>query len=346
MNILLTCAGRRNYLLLYFKEALSGKGNVFASDTSSIAPSMQEADKAFVVPPVYSPEYIDIILSICEENQVKLLIPLNDLELPILAKARNRFQNIGTIPVVSSQQVIDICFDKWKTYLFAKEHGVGAPETFQSIDNAINAINAGKADFPLVIKPRWGTASIGIDTVSDLTELKLSCQLTKKRLPRTMLAQISATDTEKNVLIQEMMVGHEYGIDVVNDLNGNYVCAFVKHKLGMRAGETDKAETVEMSMLTKIAERIGMNLRHIGNLDCDVFVTDKGCYLLEMNPRFGGGYPFSHIAGANLPAALISWANNDVPDPKWFNFTPGIVSAKCDRLVVKRSYSNMSASKI
>ncbi len=335
MNILLTCAGRRNYLLQFFKEALRGRGQVFTSDTNPIAPAMQEADKSFIVPNVYSPDYIDSLLSLCTENQVGLLVPLNDLELPVLAGVRDLFLRIGTIPVVASPEAIDTCFDKWKTCRFATDNAIGVPLTFISPGDVELALSRGQLKFPLVAKPRWGTASLDIDISADLYELHLSYQLIRSRLPRSVLGQISSTDLNKSVLIQEMLNGQEYGLDVVNDLEGRHVCTFVKKKLGMRAGETDKAITVADDELAEFGAQIGCALGHVGNLDCDVFVTEDGIRLLEMNPRFGGGYPFSHVAGANIPAALIAWAEQRDPDPSWLEAQPGIIAAKCDRLVIQ-----------
>ncbi len=109
-NVLLTCAGRRNYLIRYFREALDGRGEIMASDVSGSASAMQEADRAFIVPPVYDPEYFDRLLALCREHQVRLLLSLNDLELPLLARQREKFLAVGTIPVVSSPAVIDLCF--------------------------------------------------------------------------------------------------------------------------------------------------------------------------------------------------------------------------------------------
>jgi carbamoyl-phosphate synthase large subunit len=121
----------------------------------------------------------------------------------------------------------------------------------------------------------------------------------------------------------------------VNDLNGNHVCVFVKHKLAMRAGETDRALTIENDELEAIGATIGRGLRHIGNLDCDVLAGENGFATLEINPRFGGGYPFSHAAGANLPAALIAWANGAEPNADWLAVTPNVTASKCDRLVIQ-----------
>jgi len=161
MNVILTCAGRRNYLLKFFQEALGNGGKVFAGDATLEAPTLQEADESFVLPPINHSEYCDTLLDICQQNQVRLLIPLNDIELPYLAKQRARFLEIGTIPVVSSPEVIDICFDKFATFQFLQKLDISAPKTYLSLTEARAAIQQGKITFPLVVKPRWGSASIG-----------------------------------------------------------------------------------------------------------------------------------------------------------------------------------------
>jgi carbamoyl-phosphate synthase large subunit len=334
MNILLSCAGCRNYLIDFFKTALAGHGKIFVCDSNPDAVSLQEADRGFILPRASHPEYFDRLLNICEQNQVKLLISLNDLELPLLAKQRDRFLKIGTVPIISDPAAIDICFDKWKTFQFLKENQIPAPKTYLSLAEARQAIATGELTFPLVIKPRWGTASIGIEFPQDDEELELAYQLVKKRLNRTILADISSIDPDRAVLIQEQIIGKEYGLDVINNLDGKYVATLAKRKLSMRGGETDRAITVNDPRLTEIGEKIGRNLQHIGNLDCDVFAGPQGYCILEMNPRFGGGYPFSHIAGANLPAALIAWVSGKPTDPDWFTVTPDLMSSKCARLVI------------
>jgi carbamoyl-phosphate synthase large subunit len=325
----------------YFKEALGGSGLVFAADAKSDVSALQEADQAFVVPLLNHPDYLDTLVDICRQHQVLLLFPLNDLELPLLARERGRFLEIGTIPVVSSSTVIDLCFDKWATLGFLRRHSLPAPKTCCSLREARDALSRGELAFPLVIKPRWGTASLGIEYPEDDEELELAFNLVKKQLGRTFLADISSSDPERCVLIQERLHGQEYGLDVINDLDGRYVTTFVKRKLAMRAGETDRSVTVKHDRLERLGKTIGQQLGHIGNLDCDVFVDGENCYVLEMNPRFGGGYPFSHVAGANLPAVLIAWANGDSPDPAWLRAEPNVMAAKCDRLVVILEWENI-----
>jgi carbamoyl-phosphate synthase large subunit len=161
INTLLTSAGRRNYLVEYFQEALRGQGKVFAADAKSSAPALQEADGVFLVPPIGHKHYLDALLEFCQQEEIALLIPLNDLELPYLAGARARFAEVGTTVVVSAPEVIERCFDKWETYHFLRAQGVLTPQTYLSLRDAHEALRQGTLSFPLVLKPRWGSASIG-----------------------------------------------------------------------------------------------------------------------------------------------------------------------------------------
>jgi carbamoyl-phosphate synthase large subunit len=333
MNILLSCSGCRNYLIDFFKIALAGSGQVFVCDSNPDAVSLQEADRAFLVPRSSHSSYFDRLLDICKQHQIGLLIPLNDLELPLLARQRERFLEIGTVPVISDPVAIDICFDKWKTYQFLKQNNIPTPKTYRSLANALEAIAIGDLNFPLVVKPRWGAGSIGIEFPQDSEELELAYRLIRKRLTRTILAAVSSLDPDRSVLIQEQIVGREYGLDVINNLDGKYVTTFAKQKLSMRGGETDSAITINDPKLIAIGEKIGQNLQHIGNLDCDVLSEPQGYCVLEMNPRFGGGYPFSHVAGANLPAALIAWVSGQPINPDWLTIKSDVLSSKCARLV-------------
>jgi carbamoyl-phosphate synthase large subunit len=104
----------------------------------------------------------------------------------------------------------------------------------------------------------------------------------------------------------------------------------VRRKLRQRAGQTDRAESVRHEQLEAIGEEIGRHLGHIGLLDCDAIVNASGCYILDINPRIGGGYPFSHLAGANIPAALVAWMRGEEPEPTWLRATPRARVARYD----------------
>jgi len=333
MNILFTCVGRRNYLVGYFRDALRPGDMVFAADAKGHAPALSEADRSFVVPPASDPAYCGVLVKLCRDNGVSLLIPLTDFDLPKLARHRRDFLAVGTTPLVSSEEVVDTCRDKWRTTEFGHRIGLSCPLTFLALDDAKLAHERNLVSYPLVIKPRRGSASVGVELVHCQDELELAFRLAGKRIQRTMLDTAGASALEKSVLIQEHLKGEEYGLDVVNDLEGRHRVVFARRKLSMRAGETDRAETVVDRVLMEAGRRIGERLGHVGCLDCDVFAADGRVCLLEMNPRFGGGYPFSHVAGANLPAAIVSWACGEEANPEWLKAKPGVISAKCDRLV-------------
>lgn len=333
MNILFTCAGRRNYLINYFKEALKDTGKVFATDMQLTAPALVDADVAIEVPPIYSDNYIDSLLNIISANKIDCIISLNDLELPILSKWKKNIESTGAKVIVSDERAIKIAFDKWETMKFLESSGLKSPKTFIDYNIAKEAIQNGELKFPLVIKPRWGSASIGIDFPENFEEFELAYKLQTIRLKRTILAEASKEDIDHAILIQEKISGIEYGMDVLNDFDGNYVATFIRQKLQMRSGETDKAISVIDKELEKIGEIIGKNLRHIGNLDCDVFVSNGELYVLELNPRFGGGYPFSHEAGCNTAAIYIEWLKGNLNVTHLMEYKPDIMFSKCDRLM-------------
>lgn len=332
MNILFTCAGRRTYLLKYFKEQLSGDGMIVGADMQTSAPALSAADIKETVPAVYADGYIDRLVDICRKDHVDVLISLNDLELPILADNKKRFEEIGVKLIVSSPQVIDICFDKYKTAQWIESIGLNAPISYVRLQDAKDALNKGKICFPLFLKPRWGSGSIGLETVGNVAELDEVYSQLLRKIKKTILATASVGD--EYIIIQEKLGGKEFGLDVMNDLDGNHVAVSVKQKLAMRAGETDKAITCDLPEVREIGKKIGENLHHVGNLDVDIMQRSNGDYcVLELNPRFGGGFPFSYEAGVNLPKAIIEWAKGNQVDKSILQPAYGKVFAKCDYLV-------------
>ena len=332
MNILFTCAGRRTYLLKYFKENMSAEDKVVATDMQLSAPALQASDVKLQVPAVYDPKYIEITLNICKEQKIDALISLNDLELPILAENKTKFEALGVTVIVSDPEVIDIAFDKYKTAQWVESIGLNAPKTYVTLASAKEALAKGKVAFPLFMKPRWGSGSIGLETIDDMEELDIYYHLLMKKIKKTILATASVGD--EYIMIQEKLTGNEFGLDVMNDLEGNNVAVSVKQKLAMRAGETDKAITVDLPEVREMGATIGRNLKHIGNLDVDIMQRANGDYcVLELNPRFGGGYPFSYEAGANMPKAILQWLKGEKIDAKTLLPEYGKMFAKNDYLM-------------
>ncbi len=334
MNVLLTCAGRRNYLVRIFKDALGGRGRVLACDSSDSAPAFAEADARFVVPPLDHPGYFDTLAGICRDQRVGLLLSVHDLELEGLAQRAAQMREDGTIAVISALRVVALCQDKWAAFHWMRAHDIPTPDTYLTLDDARRAVSQGVIRYPLFIKPRWGVGSIAAEHVDNEHELALAREWGRILVQRSFLARMNRADPENCFVIQERLGGKEYGLDVVNDLDGRYCCTFARRKLVMRAGNTDRAVTVAEPALERLGKAISQRLGHIGSLDCDVIETDRGVFVLDLNPRLGGGYPFSHLAGANLPAALIAWASGEQPDPSWLQTRPGVQACKYDGMVV------------
>lgn len=334
MNILFTCAGRRNYLINYCKDVLNGKGKVLATDITYQAPAMADADIALVVPSIYDANYITILVNIIQKYKVDALISLNDLELPILSKNKNYLESFGVKVIVSNEKVINLCFDKLKTHIFLENIGLRSVKTYSTLESAICAIKKGEINFPLVIKPRWGSGSIGMEFPESLEELHLAYSLTKIKLERTILFEASKNDIDFSLLIQEKIVGIDYCMDIVNDFSGKYFGTFVRKKLSSRSGETDKSISVIDERFERIGRIISENLKHIGVADCDLIEKDGTIYFIDdINPRFGGAYPFSHEAGINIIQAYILWLEGKSANHLKKFYKSGKAFAKCDRLV-------------
>lgn len=297
---------------------------------------MIEAGKdSFAVPPVDDPAYFDRILAACRAKKIKLLLSLNDFELPGIARQTERFREAGVRVVVSPPEVVDLCFDKWATFRRLVELGIPTPFTCLGLADAREALKDGTLAFPVIVKPRWGTASVCVELAENEQELLLAYEWVSRKLAKTAVGRVGP-GLDERILVQQAVAGDEFGVDIVNDLDGRHQAVIVKRKLVMRSGETDRAVVESRPALAALAAKIGRSLGHRGLMDCDAFVTKDGPVILELNPRFGGGYPFSHAAGADVPAALLAWAQGRRAKAAWLRAKPGTASAKCDRLVSRR----------
>ncbi len=327
MNILLTSAGRRSYLVQYFKEALAGKGKVHASN-SEWSTALEIADEAVITPLIYDDKYIVFLKNYAQTHDINLIISLFDIDLPVLARAKQAFKEVGIHVIVSDYEVTQICNDKWKTYQFLKQNNLSAPKSFIELVQAEKALKGQSVQFPLIIKPRWGMGSISIFKADNEEELKVFYKKVKREVKESYLKFESQIDFEHPVIIQEYLDGQEYGLDIINDLEKNYVATFVKMKTAMRSGETDGAITEKNDLLEETGEQIAKTLGHIANLDTDCFIVDSKPYVLEMNCRFGGGYPFSHLARANLPGAILKWIKDEDGKDELKDYTVGVEGRK------------------
>ena len=327
MNVLLSSVGRRAYLVDYFRSAVGSSGKVIATNSMAGSTGMMAADVACVVPEAGSKGFVEALLDVCRRHDVGLLFSLHDWEAPFIAAAAKQFNEAGVVLGVSSPEVLQICLDKYRTFKFCCDRGIPTPRTFLRESEALKACEGGVLRFPLMVKARFGQGSLGLHKVHSPGELEAACLLARAQISRFKDNNLHAANSDP-IVIQEYIAGEEYGLDVLNDFTGQFCACLVKKKLAMRAGETDAAVSVHDQALEQFGETIGKALAHIAMLDADVIVRDGKPFLLELNPRFGGHYPFSHMAGADVPAALVAWASGEAEPVGSLELASGITSQK------------------
>jgi carbamoyl-phosphate synthase large subunit len=333
MNILLTSVGRRGYLVDYFKETFKSERLVFAAN-SEFTYSMNQADGYLITPLIYENSYVDTIIQFCKSNNISVVLSLFDIDLYVLAKHERDFIENNIELILAPEKSIEVCNDKWKTFEFLSDLGVSTPDTYLNVTDALEAVGNGRLNFPVILKPRWGMASMGIYIADDEDELRVLYKKSCNDIFKSYLKYESEITKEQPVIIQELLVGKEYGIDVINDLDLNYFDSLAKEKVRMRAGETDLGLTVSNKPFDKIARVLAREINHKGILSVDAFIVNDKVFITEMNCRISGHYPISHAVGFDFTHLLKSWLNNTELDYKKVQFEEGIYV--CKELSIKR----------
>lgn len=319
INILFTSAGRRSYIVDYFKNA-TGIGKVYASN-SAYTIALKRADGYFISPLIYDPDYISSIITFCVQHDVKAVLSLFDIDLLVLAQHADEFKRNGIELILAPADFVRICNDKYETYRYITSLGLKSPRTYLHIDDVKKAISAGEINYPLILKPRWGMASMGIYRVEDEEDLEFYTRKCNKDIFGSYLKYESAMTQDEAVIYQEFVSGEEYGLDVLNDLNGNYIKVFAKQKVSMRSGETDLGRTADSLPFEQTAKVIAVHSGHHGICSVDCFKTADGqIYVIEMNCRISGHYPLAYLAGFNYPQLVVDWLNGKPANPEWLKF--------------------------
>ncbi|MGE8078368.1 ATP-grasp domain-containing protein [Peribacillus loiseleuriae] len=290
MNVLICSVGRRVQLIDYFKEELNKVGGkVIAVDCDPTAPALYHADLFEIVPRIDNPEYISYIKNLCRKYNINALLTLIDPELTLLASFKEEFEKEGFLVIVSEKKVVDLCYDKYLTFKFLKENNIPTVPTYIDIDMVIQDLNEGTIKFPLIIKPRNGSGSVGLHKVANLNDLQIFWQ------------------ENHDYIIQPFIESNEFCVESYIDLlTKETTNLFCKRKINMRAGETDKSIVIKDSVLNDITYEVIHALKPIGPVDIDYFKTKDGYIISEINPRFGGGYPYAYEMGQNFIKSIIN----------------------------------------
>jgi carbamoyl-phosphate synthase large subunit len=311
VNVLFTSAGRRVELVRAFRrgfDELGMDGRLVGVDIDPLAAALQVTDDSRMVPRFTSPEYIPALLDICEADDIDLLVPLNDHEMPSLVAHIDDFERIGVRPLVLGADTYPFTEDKLATYRFFVDLGVPTPETWTPDD----ARSAGLG-YPLFVKPRRGSSGKDAFLVRNRRELDFF------------------SDYVDDPIVQEYVEGPEITSDVLCDATGTVRSVVSRRRIEVRAGEVSKGVTVIDDDVIERCVQIAQGLKATCPITIQCMIRDGVALFTEVNPRFGGGVPLALEAGAPLPKWLLALeAGLEISIPPLGSYRPGVFFTRFD----------------
>jgi carbamoyl-phosphate synthase large subunit len=303
VNVLITAASRRVPLVRAFRSAVekSGNGRVVTTDINPFSPALYFGHKHHIVPLTTDRNYIPIIESICDVEDVNLIIPTIDDELPIFGRARERFNRIGKSVAVSSEETSNICNDKFETHLFCQRNGIGAPKTTLARDMVFSGLK-----YPLYVKPRFGRGSVNVFVVRNEKQLRLFL------------------DYVPDAIVQEQLEGVEFTVDVLSDFRGQVISIVPRERLVIRAGVSDKGVTRKNAVVMDFAKNVAERLKIVGPANIQCKWNGGAVSLIEVNPRFSGGIPLTIASGADFASWLVEMCSGREVRPQIGKFQDGL----------------------
>lgn len=307
MNILILSCGTRNKLIYFFKED-KNFDKVIATDCSHLAPALYVADSYYIVPRMNQPGYMDCLMDICTKENIDLILPLHEDELLLIAQNKQLFIEKGIIPIVSDYEKVSLCRDKYMLNNTLLKYGVSAIPTFLGEEY----LQQNTEDNEVILKPRYGAGSVSTFRVSS------------RKLLETLIQEI-----KEEFVVQPFIKGKEFGVDVYVDMVSHEVIScFCKEKLRMRAGETEKSLSVIHPEIEKLVTEAVTRLGLYGPIDVDVMEQDGVYYILEINPRFGGGYPHAYMCGVSFPEYIARNGRQEVNPINMHNYIENSIALK------------------
>lgn len=320
MNLLILSPGRRVEIVEYFKETFHAAGRkVYTLDMSPYAPALYSGDEFFRIDKDFNhlDQYIAHILEICEEKNISVILTLIDPELVLLSDYKELFESKGIKLILCDLKFIKQTFDKFGFYNTYKDI-IKLVDTVGSYEDAVARLESRVWSFPLFAKLRDGSASIGIKKISNYSDFE-------------------SVKEEKKYIYQPFIDGSEYGVDAYFDMiTGELVSVFMKKKIAMRAGETDKAVSVKSEKVLDEVKKL-TNIKGLyGPIDVDVFVSKSGeVFINEINPRFGGGHPHAYGCGVNFMKLILNNLEGKKNEPDFNNYKEGVMMLKYNGLLFR-----------
>lgn len=320
MNLLFCSVGRRGELVKNFKNSMGNKITIVATDNSPYAPALYLADKHYLVPLIKDENYIDVILDICKKEKIDAVTTFIDPEIEILAKNRKLLEELGIIVLTPYENTAKLCFDKYEMYKYLIENNIKTVKTYGDYNEFLNDYKKNNISFPVFVKPRTGSGSVGARKVLDCVELKQLCE------------------NNPSLIIQEYMDGLDLDADVyVDTISHKPVSIFTKRKIETKIGGASKTISFKDEKLFSFVKEIVSKFNFNGPIDIDFFYKDGEYYMSEINPRFGGAYLHAYGAGVDFTKMIYNNVNHIVNEDTIGDYDEGVVMMMYDSVVITKA---------
>jgi carbamoyl-phosphate synthase large subunit len=298
--VLFTCAGQRVDIVGAFRQA--GALTV-AVDANPLAPALYHADRHELVPRIAESEYVPALRALVKKHDVRLIVPLTDLDQITLVRARD---DLNAVVLLPDAETVERLEDKYLAHLLFEERGIASPPTWLPDEVPSDAL------FPLLVKARHGFGSRHIYRAADRAQL-----------------EFFAGYTPVDSIVQACLGGEEFSIDVFCDLEGRCLNAIPRTMIESKGGESIKGMTIHDEKLIELGRDVAEKLHLFGPANIQCFrETDGSHFITDINPRFGGGFPLPLAAGGRYPELALALARGEQLEPRLGDFREGIVMTR------------------
>jgi carbamoyl-phosphate synthase large subunit len=298
--VLFTCSGQRVDVLLAFAQA---GATTIACDTNPLSPTLHHADLALAPPRVDDPTYVPFLARAVHDHDVRLIVPLTDLDQLVLSARREELDALVLLPEL---RTIELTRDKYLAHRFFVEHGIDSPPTW--LPEAL----PDNLELPVLVKAREGFGSRHIYKAHDRAELDFFLRYTP--LPS---------------MVQRVCEGEEFTVDVFCDMAGRCLNAIPRTMIESKGGESIKGRTLRDPELVEVGRRVSEALGIAGPAHVQCFRTAPGRYeITDVNARFGGAFPLPLAAGGGYPELALALARDERPEPRLGDFVDGVTMTR------------------
>lgn len=319
MNLLFCSVGRRAELIKYFKQSLGENSKIIATDFLNTAPALYFADKQYIVPKIKNAKYISTIQEICKKEKISAITTFIDPEIEILAENSDAFRTMGIEVLVPDLKSAKLCFDKYAMFEYLTQNNMRTVKTFKDFGSFSVAYKNAECHFPVFVKPRTGSASVGARKIESYQALKSICLV------------------ESNLIIQEFIEAIDVGVDVYIDMiSKKPVSIFAKKKLETKIGGANKTISfVDQKLFEKVEEIVSI-FNFNGPIDIDLFYRDGDYIISEINPRFGGAYLHAYQCGVDFIHLIANNLNGIENPPNFGDYDEDVIMMMYDSVVIRK----------